>query len=110
MPVNRLTSKFWIDAYSKRLEAAAIPVFVIKKGDDKAGAIFIRVSNLSGQAILFSQTCDPSGRKVWFELANGTDHEIESAITRQIQFDPDLWVLEVEEKNGRHLLDEISKE
>ncbi|MEM1372062.1 MAG: DUF1491 family protein, partial [Pseudomonadota bacterium] len=26
--------------------------------------------------------------------------------TRQRSFDPDLWVIEVEDRNGRHLLDE----
>jgi len=39
-------------------------------------------------------------------MSCGTDREVDESITRQRSFDPDLWVIEVEDKHGRHLLDE----
>jgi hypothetical protein len=39
------------------------------------------------------------------ELAQGTEQEVDGAIARQRGFDPDLWVIEVEDRAGRHLLD-----
>ncbi len=44
----RLSSKFWIDAYRELLNKNAIPLFIIRKGDDTAGAILVKVCNLKG--------------------------------------------------------------
>ena len=40
------------------------------------------------------------------ELASGPEAEVDAAIGKQRGFDPDLWVIEVEDRAGRHLLDE----
>ncbi len=39
-------------------------------------------------------------------LADGGEAEVDAALARQRGFDPDLWVIEVEDRAGRHLLDE----
>jgi hypothetical protein len=39
-------------------------------------------------------------------LAEGEEAEVDAAIARQRGYDPDLWVVEVEDRQGRHLLDE----
>ena len=40
------------------------------------------------------------------ELISGNEPDLDRAIARQRGFDPDLWVIEVEDRLGRHLLDE----
>ena len=104
MDSERLTSEFWISAYKKRLENAGIPMFIIKKGDLIAGAILIRVSDLRGSSKLYSQTFDTSGVRNWMELVSGTDYEIEDVLKKQIITDPDIWILEIEQIKGIHLL------
>ena len=44
--------------------------------------------------------------RVWAELAAGDEAEVDAAVARQRGFDPDLWVIEVEDRAGRHLLDQ----
>ncbi|SIO52291.1 hypothetical protein SAMN05444722_3052 [Rhodovulum sp. ES.010] len=103
----RLTSDFWIKAYLARLRLAGIPAFVVTHGDDTAGAVLVKLNTLDGQARAFQRSFDLStGDRVWVVLAEGHEAEVDAAIARQRGFDPDLWVIEVEDRAGRHLLDE----
>ncbi len=45
-----------------------------------------------------------TGDRQWVELTSGAEREVDETITRQRGFDPDLWVIEVEDRQGRHLL------
>lgn len=103
----RLTSEFWVHAYLARLRLADIPAYVIAHGDDTAGAVLVKLATLDGQAQAFHRTYDlMSGERVWATLAAGPELEVDEAIRRQQSFDPDIWVIEVEDRQGRHLLDE----
>lgn len=102
----RLTTDFWIQAYRSRLDLHNIPVFVRKRGDETAGAVLIKANLLNGLATLYQRGVAFEGPRGWVELVNGADVEVEKAIERQISFDPDLWVLEVETARGETLLDE----
>jgi len=44
--------------------------------------------------------------RAWIVLAEGPEREVDEVIARQRSFDPDLWIIEVEDPRGRHLLDE----
>jgi len=103
----RLTSEFWVQAYLARLSLANIPAFVTAKGDATAGAVLIKQSTLDGHATLYQRSVDlMTGDRTWVVLAEGADTEVDAAVERQRSFDPDLWVIEVEDRDGRHLLDE----
>ena len=103
----RLTAGFWVAAYVNRLRLAAIPVFVTQKGDATAGAVVVKVATLDGQARAFQRSFDlMSDRRVWVVLAEGAEREVDAALSRQRARDPDLWVLELEDRAGRSLLDE----
>jgi hypothetical protein len=105
--VMRLTSNFWVSAYLARLRLADIPAFVLHHGDDTAGAVLVKLNTLDGRAQAFQRSFNLlSGERAWISLAEGHEPEVDAAIARQRQFDPDLWVLEVEDKQGRHLLQE----
>ncbi|MFG6564009.1 DUF1491 family protein [Sulfitobacter sp. 1A13421] len=103
----RLTARFWVDAYLARLRLQDIPAFVVAHGDDTGGAVLVKLATLDGRAVLFQRSFDlMSGERKWVELASGDEREVDATVTRQRSFDPDLWVIEVEDRAGRHLLDE----
>ncbi|MFW8595789.1 DUF1491 family protein [Cribrihabitans neustonicus] len=105
--MTRLTAEFWVQAYLARLRLMDIPAFVTAHGDDTAGAVLVKLNTLDGQARAFHRTFDlMTGARKWDTLAAGDETEVDASIRRQQGFDPDLWVIEVEDRGGRHLLDE----
>jgi len=105
--VARLTARFWVDAYLARLAVFDIPAFVVAHGDDTGGAVLVKLATLDGRAVLFQRSFDlMSGARKWVELSSGEERDVDEAVSRQRTFDPDLWVIEVEDRQGRHLLDE----
>ena len=103
----RLTSDIWVSAYLTRLRLADIPAFVVRRGDATAGAVLVKLNLLDGQGIVFQRSFDlQSGARNWVELISGDEADLELAIVRQRDFDPDLWVIEVEDRLGRHWLKE----
>jgi len=103
----KLTADVWVSAYLTRLRLANIPAFVVAKGDVTAGAILIKQNPLDGQAVCFQRSFDlASGERTWMVLSEGPEADVDNSIAKQRSFDPDLWVIEVEDRDGRHLLDE----
>ena len=110
----RLKSEIWVKAYLRSCAAAGAPAFVIRHGDDDAGAIFIKVSRLDGTARLFGPA--PAGLEAdgairdrqWvahIDREGASEADVETYLGRQAEFDSDLWVVEVEDRQGRHFLD-----
>ncbi|AFO89854.1 DUF1491 family protein [Phaeobacter inhibens] len=103
----RLTASFWVQAYLTRLRLADIPAFVTAHGDDTAGAVLIKLNTLDRRAQALHRSYDlMSDTRSWVTLTDGDEAEVDAAIAKQRSFDPDLWVIEVEDRQGRHLLDE----
>ena len=105
--MSRLTTEIWIAAYLTRLRLATIPAFIVQKGDGTAGAVLVKLNTLDGRATCFQRSFDiMSGERQWMVLIDGDEAEVDASIGKQRGFDPDLWVIEIEDKDGRHLLDE----
>lgn len=102
----RVTTEFWISAYRTRLQLAEIPAFITSKGDATAGAVLVKLNTLDGRARVFHRSYDADFNRVWVVLSEGDERDVDQAISNQRGFDPDLWVIEVEDRDGRHLLDE----
>jgi len=103
----RLTADFWVHAYLARLRLEGIAAFVTAHGDDTAGAVLVKLNTLDGQATAFQRSFDlMTGNRAWVELDKGAEADVDEAIARQRRSDPDLWVIEVEDRAGRHLLDQ----
>ncbi|THH35047.1 DUF1491 family protein [Aliishimia ponticola] len=105
--MTRLTARFWVDAYLARLRFHDIPAFVTAHGDDTGGAVLVKLNTLDGQARLFQRGFDlETGARHWQVLNEGAEADVDASLARQRGFDPDLWVIEVEDRAGRHLLDD----
>ncbi|MEM9970109.1 MAG: DUF1491 family protein [Pseudomonadota bacterium] len=103
----RLTSEIWVAAYLTRCRLADIPAFVVKRGDHAAGAVLVKLNTLDGRARCFQRSFDlATGERQWMVLREGAEADVDASVASQRGFDPDLWVIEIEDKAGRHLLDE----
>ena len=103
----RVSSDFWVSAYRMRLQAAGIFAHIAHKGDATAGAVAVKVATMDGNASVFTRAYDHEFQLVWTtHVDNATEAEADAAIARQRQFDRDLWVIEIEDPRGRHLLGE----
>jgi hypothetical protein len=94
----RLKSEIWVKAYLRRCAGEGIPCVVVRRGDADSGVIYIKVSRLDGTAALFG----PAAAGLAEEA---TDADIEARLVREARLDPDLWVVEIEDRQGRHFLD-----
>ena len=101
----RLSADFRLAAYRARLAAASMPFYVVARGDETAGAFLVKVATLDGRARLFSEISDLERGRVWTEVAEGPEAEIDDAARRRRATDPDLWVIEVEDRAGGGLID-----
>jgi hypothetical protein len=103
----RLTADIWVSAYLARLRQLEIPAFVVARGDATAGAVLIKLNTLDGKAVCYQRSMDlMTGDRRWISLTEGPERDVDLSIARQRGFDPDLWVIEVEDRQGRHLLDQ----
>ena len=103
----RLASGVWVSAYLTRLRLADIPAFVVARGDETAGAVLIKLNTLDGNAKAFQRSFDlMTGERTWMVLAEGLEQDVDVSVAKQRSFDSDLWVIEVEDRQGRTLLDE----
>jgi hypothetical protein len=112
----RLTSGFWVAAYLRRCGVEGVFAAVRRRGAEEAGAIFVVVNRLDGTADLYGPApqsefdeTKPSDRAFASVLPNAPAPEsaVESFIAREAKFDPDVWVVEIEEASGRHFLDRV---
>ena len=107
----RVKSEVWVRAYLRRCQAQGVSVVIAQRGDESAGAIFIRIDRLDGTVSLFgpvpSGTAGSETDRQWmscFEAHTVSAEQAERYLSRQQGFDPDLWIVDVEDKAGRHFL------
>ena len=107
--MSRLASGLWVQAYLMRLSLEGIMSHVVAKGDATAGSVWVKLATMDGQAALWERQYDlMADRRDWRETMAGDESEIDARITRERARDRDLWVIEVEDARGRHLLDDPS--
>jgi hypothetical protein len=112
----RLKSAIWVAAYIRRCHVEGAFAAVRRRGAEEAGAIFIKLNRLDGTAELFGpapqsvfEEAMPSERSFSRCLGEAPvpDQKIEERLVREIRFDPDAWIIEVEDRTGRHFLDRL---
>jgi hypothetical protein len=105
----RLKADIWIKALIRRAQVSGAFAAVVKRGDETAGSLLLKLNTLDGQAVVFIPGFDLDGQRVWRRhcgegrtVEAEADQYIQKALTR----DPDLWVVEIEDTQGRSFLDE----
>jgi hypothetical protein len=111
----RLRSDIWVAAYLRRCGVEAVNAVLRRRGAPEAGAIVVKIDRLDGRAALFvpapqsaALDADPGVERL-FARAHAAEWidpvEAEKRLEREISFDPDLWIVEVEDREGRPRLD-----
>jgi hypothetical protein len=108
----RLRSDFWVSAHLRRLGVEGIPAVLRRRGSPEAGAIFVKVDRLDGTADLYGpapqalfEAEDSGDRRFTALITGGTPLDIEERLTKEIRFDSDLWIIEIDTREGRHFLE-----
>jgi hypothetical protein len=108
----RLRSDIWVAAYLRRCSVENVAAYLRRRGAPEAGAIFVKIDRLDGLAALFAPAPQSEAREGEDRLFARAHREeflendkIEAKILREISFDSDLWLVEVEDRQGRNFLD-----
>ena len=111
--MSRLKSSLWVAAYLRRCQTEGIFGAVRKRGAEDAGAVFVKIGLLDGNAMLYA----PAPQTVYDESRPAerlfvatspqpvAESTVEERLVRELRFDPDAWIVETEDKAGRHFLD-----
>jgi hypothetical protein len=107
----RIRSDFWVAAYLRRCAMEGVSAVLRRRGAAEAGAIFVKIDRLDGSGALYGPApqseVDCADRRFdrlhtadWIDAASADDR-----LRREITFDVDLWIVEVEDRLGRNFLD-----
>lgn len=110
----RLKSEIWVKAYIRRCFAEGYPSVVVRRGDSDAGTIYLKVNHLNGEVTVFGPapigfSDEPQDRN-WIKMISDTpvgETDADEYLNRQIRSDPDIWIVEIESRDGTHFLENL---
>lgn len=109
----RLKSSIWVAAYLRRCQTEGVFGAVRRRGAEEAGAVLVKVAMLDGTAMLYlpaPQTVYDDDRPFERIFIAATPQPVEETaveqrLVKEMSFDPDVWIVELEDRAGRHFLD-----
>lgn len=108
MTEPRLRSGIWIAATLRRYDAAGIPATIARKGDADGGALMVKMNQYERGCSVLTQARTGSGELVWMRVTGPVPVEeavCDAYLLKAAQRDPDLWVIEIEDREGRVLFE-----
>ena len=103
-----LSTDIWVSALIRRAELAGAFAVVARKGDPRAGAVLVKARDRrAGTARLYAEATKGDGERVWMQpVPSDAEAELDAYVERARRIDPDLWVVEIDDAQGRHFLTE----
>ncbi|MGC2779256.1 MAG: DUF1491 family protein [Bradyrhizobium sp.] len=113
----RLKSSIWVSAYLRRCQSAGVFGAIRRRGAEEAGAVFVKVALMNGTAQLYMpapQTVYDDSRPIdrFFVPVSPQpmpESDVDERLVKELRFDPDAWIVETEDKEGRHFLELASE-
>jgi hypothetical protein len=104
----RLKAGIFVRATIRRVQVAGASAFVVRSGAEEAGSIILKVAKLDGTVLVLNQARNAKGDLIWAQPLGGWTGEARASewCDKQVKFDPDLWILEIEDREGRAFVDE----
>jgi hypothetical protein len=108
----RVTSSLWVAAYVRRCHREGAFAVVVRRGAEEAGAIAVTVDRLDGTSDLYLPApqsvfddAEPEERLFQRVLEHSGDDEIAARLAAERKFDPDIWIVTVEDRQARSFLE-----
>ena len=103
----RLKSAIYVQALIRRCEVSGAAAYLARRGAEEAGAVFIKINRLDGTCTVLS----PARRgeeRIWTRPIGESADDVRAAeyFAKQIRIDPDVWIVEIEDREGRAFVDE----
>ncbi|MHB8285813.1 MAG: DUF1491 family protein [Caulobacteraceae bacterium] len=104
----RLSTDIWLSALIRRAELAGAYATVLRKGDARGGAVLVKVADRrAGMFRLYAETITGNGERLWIQPVDSLEEaDLDAYATRAARIDPDVWVVEIDDVQGRHFLTE----
>lgn len=106
---TQLKSAIYVLALMRRCEVEGAQAYLLRRGAEEAGAVFLKVNRLDGTFLVLARAREGrEGRLVWTRPLGDSSDEAKATdyFARQIRFDPDIWIIEIEDRQGRAFVDE----
>jgi len=106
LPGLQLDTELWVHALIRRASQGGAFATVARKGDSRGGSVLVKqVNRRAGVTRLYAEATRADGEAVWMQPRDSTDEaELDAYIERALRIDPDLWVVEIDDPDGRHFL------
>jgi hypothetical protein len=106
--IARLKAGIYVKALIRRAEVAGASAYVVRRGAEEAGALFLKLARLDGTCTVLNQARRGEGELVWMKPLGETSDDASAAkyFEKQVRYDPDLWIVEIEDREGRAFVDE----
>jgi hypothetical protein len=107
----RIRSDFWVAAYLRRCATAGVAAVLRRRGAAEAGAIFVKIDRLDGSGALYGPApqSEVESDERFFARLHAADWidtaSAEERLRREVAFDVDLWIVEIEDRLGRSFLE-----
>jgi len=106
--MDELKTEFRATALVRRANGAGAFAVIARRGDPDAGALLVRLALPARKGRLLAPSRNPQGERIYVDMAGAgvgdTDADIDAYLERRIKSDPDLWVVEIDDREGRHFL------
>ena len=106
--VMGLTTGLWVSAQVRLCDRAFIPATVVRRGDPDVGTVLIKLNRFEDGVTVYAQASTLDGEPAWSRGSGPkpvTEAEADAYIARQVERDPDVWVIEIEDRKGAYKLD-----
>lgn len=101
MDEGRLPTALWVEAVLASVSAKGLYYYIPSRGDHSTGLILLKLNSLQGPCRLLTQQRNFDGELVWVNALqddNPSEQDADAYIERAIKYDPDLWVIEIEDQ------------
>ena len=102
----QLNSDLWVYALMRRASLGGAFATVGRRGDSRGGAVLVKaVNRRAGETRLYAEATRAGGESFWMQpVASLNETDVDAYIERAIRIDPDLWVVEIDDPQGRHFI------
>jgi hypothetical protein len=101
---REIPTHLWVSALLRRASLGGAFATIAHKGDEDRGDVVVKVTSERGKARLYAPAFNPEGPTEFERLGVEAETEVDELIAKRRKMDRDLWVIEIEDRAGRHFL------